>query len=471
MNTFVNAVRTQDTFTTNGMKAKKNTGQNCVDLFFNIGSMRNANPIPNFVAALAENEDIALRILLWSRDVRGGAGERDTFRKILKHLEKTNPDVLKTILPKVPELGRWDDLLVFETKEIKAIAYTMIGDALRAGNGLCAKWMPREKSSKDQIAKEIREFFGMTPRQYRKSLTALTNVVEQQMCSGNWNEIEFGHVPSVASSRYKKAFYKHVPEQYADYVKKLSTGEAKIHAGAIFPHDVIKDLFGYIYDRQAVTDNVIKAQWEALPNYVGDSNILAMVDVSGSMSCSAGKGGPQCMQVAVSLGLYVADKNKGPFKDTFLTFSSNPELLHLKGNIVQKVEQMKSANWGTTTDIVEAFRKILDVAKKNNVRQLDMPQILMIMSDMQFDRCADYSGFEAMKAMYEQAGYDMPKIIFWNLNAAYGNFPVTFDTHGTAMVSGFSPTILKSILSGNMDDFTPEAIMLKTVMDDRYSIA
>ena len=180
MNAFVNAVANQEARTANGMKARKSTANAVVDLFYNAGASRGKNIVPSFTAALVENRDLALRVAAWLRDARGGAGERQLFRDILVHLEKTDPEAAKALLRKVPELGRWDDIFVFTTPLLKSAAYTMLGDALRANNGLAAKWTPR----KGPIANEIRAFFGMTPKQYRKSLVALTKVVETQMCAG-----------------------------------------------------------------------------------------------------------------------------------------------------------------------------------------------------------------------------------------------------------------------------------------------
>ena len=472
MNTFVNAVVNQEARTANGMKARKSTANAVVDLFYNAGASRGKNIVPSFTAALVENRDLALRVAAWLRDARGGAGERQLFRDILVHLEKTDPEAAKALLRKVPELGRWDDIFVFKTKEMKAEAYTMLGDALREKNGLAAKWTPRQ----GPVAVEIREFFGMSPKFYRKSLVEMTKVVEQNMCANAWDEINFSHVPSVASARYKKAFNRNTPK-YAEYVQALVKGDnptVKVNASVAYPYDVLKgriNAYGVKFDKTEL--DLIEKQWEALPNYVGDANILPLVDVSGSMSCPAGKNTKlSCMEVAVSLGLYLADKNKGKFKDTFLTFSGSPELLNLKGNINQKIDQMVKSKWDMNTNLHAAFKKILDVAVKGNVPQEEMPEMVLILSDMQFDQCVthDNSAIEMIARKYQAAGYNLPKVVFWNLNAAYGNAPVKFNKSGTALVSGFSPAIVKPLLSGDMDSFTPEAVMLKTLMQDRYSV-
>ena len=472
MTTFANAVANQHTRTTNGMVARKSTASAVVDLFYNSGASRGKNIVPAFTAAFVENKDLALRVAAWLRDPRGGAGERQLFRDILAHLESTDPHAAKALLKKVPELGRWDDLFVFKTKELKTEAYTMLGDALREKNGLAAKWTPRQ----GPIAVEIREFFGMSPKFYRKSLVEMTKVVEQNMCANAWDEINFSHVPSVASARYKKAFNRHT-EKYGEYVQALVKGEdksVKVNASVVYPYDVLKgriNSYGVKFDKTEM--DLIEKQWEALPNYVGDANILPLVDVSGSMSCPAGKNTKlTCMEVAVSLGLYLADKNTGKFKDTFLTFSGSPELLNLKGNINQKIDQMVKSKWDMNTNLNKAFKKILDVAVGAGVPQSEMPAMVLILSDMQFDQCVthDDSAIQMIARKYQDAGYELPKVVFWNLNASYGNAPVKFDKSGTALVSGFSPAIVKPLLSGDIDNFTPESVMLKTIMDERYKV-
>lgn len=478
MTTFVEAVQSQEARTENGMKAHKSTANACVDLFFKIGASRGKNITKEFVAAYAENRELALRIAQWARDVRGGAGERQLFRDILSYLEQRDQDAAKALLAKIPTIGRWDDIFTFKSSELKAAAYTMLGDALREKNGLAAKWTPRQ----GPVAVEIRNFFGMSPKFYRKSLVEMTKVVEQQMCAKEWDGINFSHVPSVAHSRYKKAFFRNTPK-YAEYVASLVKGdnpEVKVNAGAVYPYDVLKDLFqssfsiyGTNLKSLSKTElDLITKQWEALENYIGDANVLPLIDVSGSMTVPVGGSTTiSCLQVAVSLGLYCADKNKGKFKDTFLTFSGTPELLHLRGNIVQKVEQIVSSKWGMNTDLVRAMDLILNTAKKGNVPQSEMPGMLLIMSDMQFDQCAtfDDSAMQMIKRKYEAAGYEMPAIVFWNLNSK-DNVPVKANAKKVALVSGFSPSIMKSVLSADTEKFTPEGIMMQTIMNPRYDM-
>ena len=472
-NTFVDAIRNKNARTENGMKARSSTASALTDLFFAIGASRGKNIIPQFAAAFAENPELASRIALWVRDVRAGAGERKIFRDILNYLETTNVDYAVAVMRRIPDLGRWDDVLAAKTPVVRAFGFKQIETALHGQDGLAAKWMPRKGAD----AVELRNYLGLTPKRYRKLLVNLTKVVETQMCAKDWDNINFNHVPSVASSRYKKAFNRHTTS-YAEWTNALVKGEtfkgevAKVNASAVYPYDVLKGVFGRYgmdMDYNVAELNNIVAQWDALPNYVGSANILPMVDVSGSMSC-----GPipnlSPLAVAVSLGLYLADKNTGKFKDTFLTFSSSPELLNLKGNILDKVKQMSTSKWEMSTNLHKAFEKILETAVNGRVPQSEMPEVLLVLSDMQFNGCTRYddSAIQMIRRKYENAGYNVPRVVFWNLNAK-DNVPVKFNEIGVALVSGFSPSIVKSVLAADLEEFTPYNIMLKTIMNERYN--
>lgn len=484
MSTFANAVKNQEARTENGMKARVSTADAVVDLFFKIGASRGQNIIPAFAAAYTADKNLALRIALWARDVRGGAGERQIFRDILAWLEKNDKDAAIALINKAPEVGRWDDILEVTESDVKLMAFNKVKEALEAKNGLAAKWMPR----KGPLAVELRNFLGWSPKRYRKTLVGLTKVVETQMCAKNWNEINFSHVPSVAMKRYRKAFYKNAKDMFEAYVEAVKTKKvdpvtgkvAKVNASAIFPHDVIR---GYMtnYSMWDMNNNskmskaeidIMVEQWNALPNYIEEGNVLPLVDVSGSMcSPAVDKSGLRPLDVAVSLGLYCADKNKGKFNGTFLTFSAKPQLVTLQGNITQKIDQLVRSKWEMNTNLHAAFEKILDVAVKGNVPQSEMPETLLIISDMQFDACVrhDDSAIQMIAHKYEQAGYELPKVVFWNL-VAHDNVPVKFDQTGTALVSGFSPSVLKAVMANDMEQFTPRAIMLKTIMSDRYAV-
>jgi hypothetical protein len=244
-----------------------------------------------------------------------------------------------------------------------------------------------------------------------------------------------------------------------------------INASAVYPYDVIKSLTSG--DRA-----VAVAQWDALPNYLGDDNILPMVDVSGSMSGARVTPTTNCLDVAVSLGLYVADKQTGAFKDMCLTFSTNPKIEVLTGDIAAKHSKMCHLHWDMSTNVEGAFDEILRVAKSNKVPHNEMPKILLILSDMEFNQCvrdSSMTSYQSAQKKFEAAGYALPRVVFWNLNARSGNSPVTSKENGTALVSGFSPAIMKSVLKASVKaednaQFTPEATMLETLSDPRYDV-
>jgi hypothetical protein len=464
MTTFTQAVINRTTRTVNGMQARASSGHAVLDLFYQIGASRGRDVIPGFVAALATQREWALRVALWARDVRGGAGERQIFRDIVRYLVVHDPQAARAVIAKIPEVGRWDDLLVV-AGPLQSLAFGMIAQALVARNGLCAKWMPRQ----GEMAVKLRNFLGLSPKRYRKLLVELTAVVETKMCARMWDSIEFAKVPSLAAARYKRAFNRHTP-LYADYVALAKKGQAQVNAGAVYPYDVLKGLIGADIAYDAVEHDFVVAQWNALPNYVGDARILPLVDVSDSMTS-------QCtpaltaLDVAVSLGLYLADKNQGAFKDAFVTFSAQPQLLHLKGNVVQKLDQMVKSDWEMNTNLHAAMREILRVAQEHQVPAQQMPRYLLILSDMQFDACVahDDNAMQLMARQYAVAGYAMPAVIFWNI-ASYGNALVDQHTSGAVLVSGFSPAILTGVLAADVQSLTPLSLMLSVIMDPRYDV-
>ena len=472
---FVNAVKKSQNKavarTENGMKARATSASPVLDLFGLIGSARGTDITKQFTASLVENVDLTLRMLQWARDIREGAGERATFRNLLSALESTDPTLAGKLMHKIPVLGRWDDLFAYKDATNRNQAFALIAEALEAKNGLAAKWMPR----KGPIAVELTRYLGLSPKAYRKLIVGLTNVVETQMCAKEWEAINFSHVPSVASARYQKAFGRNAKESYSAYIAELKKPQAerdpkvKINAGAVYPYDVVKSV---VKGNKAVADE----QWKALPNYIGDAKVLPMVDVSGSMgSLYYSHGALQPIDISVSLGLYCASKNTGAFKDLFLTFSGKPKMEHLKGTLSQKMDQMSRANWEMNTNLHAAFDEILKIAVNGKVAQEDMPDMMLILSDMQFDSCTKYddTAMQMIKRKFKAAGYDLPKIVFWNLSMygkENGNTPVKFDERGTAHVSGFSPSIMKSVLANDLEDYTPYNVMLKTLMNTRYDL-
>tara|TARA_Y100000296_G_scaffold73383_1_gene90814 strand:- start:35 stop:1486 length:1452 start_codon:yes stop_codon:yes gene_type:complete len=456
-------------FTFNGMATRTSSLNVNVDLFAAIGSSRGKDITGLFANAYRHNPELAVRTLLWARDIRGGAGERQTFRDCFNTLVSLDMDQAIALVPFVPFFGRWDDLLEIKDQRVLAVAYGEIHRALQADDALCAKWMPR----KGPVAAQLRRNLGMSPKVYRNRIVALTHVVETDMCAKNWNEIDFGKLPSVAAARYKKAFGRNAREAYTAYIERLTNGTDKINAGAVYPYDVLKGLMdGWGGNTYVEDEAVYQAQWDALPNYLSDNRVLPMVDVSGSMADTVGGNkNLSCLDVAVSLGLYVADKQSGAFSDLVLTFSGSPVLERLTGNIIQKMTKVARGHWDMNTSIKKAMDAVLDHAVKNNVPAEEMPDMLLIMSDMEFDRCAAHgwnlTAMEMFKVQFARAGYDLPKVVFWNLNARQGNTPVAHDEAGTALVSGFNVHILKSLLAAK--DFSPETIMLETIMSERYN--
>lgn len=471
MNSFVNAIKAPQTARTeNGMKAFSHTGSKVLDLFSKIGSARGRDLTAELAGSFAEDADLTARIILWARDVREGAGERATVRNLIKQVEKYDLDIARGIMARLPELGRWDDLL-FSFDKLEAEALKFYGDAIFAGDALAAKWAPREKSTKSATASKLRKAMGLAPREYRQILAKISATVEQQMSAKDWKEVNYSHVPSVASMRYKAAFAKNDGVRYSEYLNELSKPaedrdpKVKVNAGAIFPHDIV-NASRRGDNRQA------DAQWAALPDFLGNASVLPIVDTSGSMDTPLA-GGVTALTVAISLGLYFADRNKGPFKDIYVTFSDSAQFNVLKGTLTQKVAQMVGDNkWHGSTNLHAAFERILNTATAAKADQSEMPDYLLILSDMEFNYCVrnDDSALEMIRRKYEAAGYKMPAVIFWNLTSRNESTPVKMGDKGTAIVSGFSAAITKSILSADPGEFEPYAMMLKTIMSDRYKV-
>jgi hypothetical protein len=473
MNPIVKSIR-NFTSTANGAPTLKSTGSSCVDLFSKVGSARqvNENDIVNmFYNAAMEDIDVATRIMLWARDCRGGAGERRAYRIMLKEFEtwcmaNTNGmEVMQTVVNKTVELGRWDDLFVldsfFELVIQKIAAQINTGDI-----GLLAKWLPREKSANKAVAFRLMKGLGMTPKQYRKFCSGVITT-ETLMCAKKWEDINLSHVPSVASARYQKAFEKQHPGYY-DWKSGLESGVTKVNVSVSYPYDVYRTF------KSDASREVINAQWDALPNYIKEGvSILPVVDVSGSMSCQA-SGGLSCMDISISLGAYIASKNTGPFAKGMITFHENPTFYFMKYGIYDEFSNIKNLPWGGSTNFEATYKLILKHAKSVNASQEDMPKYLIVLSDMQFNMAEGryghgHTNFEAMEKTFAEAGYKMPQMIFWNLNAAYGrDAQVGANQPGVSMVSGFSPSILKVVLSG--EEYTPIRAMMDTVMVDRYKV-
>ena len=441
MNKLFNAMTYSDALTENGAVTNSTSGSFLVDLFGRAGSSRGTNLVGEFLQAFKENPDLAIRLALYTRDPRGGYGERKHFRQWIGYiLKKVDLETGKAIVSKIPEIGRFDDLIpVIELGgDIKAHAITVWLRAIAVEkNTLAAKWMPR----KDRIFEEVRRHLGVPPKTLRKLLVETTNVVETQMCNREWDQIEYSKLPSRAQLLYRKAFARNDGERYEEYLSALEKGEAKVNSSVLYPYEIVANSSGQLRE----------AQWKGLPDYVGEGSFLPMIDVSASMCVAAGNTKFTAMQVAMSLGIYLAERNKGVFKDQFLTFSERPSMQELCGDTLEtRLRNLSRAHWGMNTDINRAMQTILDRAVANGLTDEDLPDALIVLSDMEFDRCGSSPVSEKTIRDFEASGFTAPKLVFWNIASRRDNVPVRAGQNGTVLVSGFSAAVMKTVLSGEV---------------------
>ncbi len=463
MDAFLEALSTKNARTENGAITNSTSLNKCLD-FFSIAGNPKEN-IESFEAAFGEDPQLAMRILFWSRDCRGGAGARKNFVTVMKKLQLERPAVFSKVFKFIPEFGYWKDIYHLEpTQEvIKFIADTLVNER---DHSLCAKYCPR----KGVWFYHLRKILKMSPSEFRHFIVSKTQVVENFMCVNKWDSIKYEEVPSVAGLRYKNTFIKHDNERYNQYIQNVLNNKTKINSSVLYPSDIYHNYM--CQPKSAISTDAIKAMWNNLPNFMEGCKdcILPVCDVSGSMV-----GTP--MEVSVALGCYISERNEGPFKDAFITFSSRPELQILSGDIISRFGQLRNANWGMDTNLQAVFDLILGRAQETHIAQELMPTKILIISDMEFDSACGYDGlwttpeltnFEAIKAKYAAAGYEMPGIIFWNVNGNAGNVPVTMRDQNVGLVSGYSPSILKSILQAKV--LSPIELMLNTVNAERYSV-
>ncbi len=463
---FKNAVRRQnarrpDTFTQNGLPAFTSSGDNFVDLFYLMGTARGYNISDVFMKAYNENAEKALRALFLCRD-REGVGERQTFRNLIAHLNRIHPDVVRSVMPLIPHYGRWDDLFGFFGANNEDLALSLIKTGLSDKNGLLAKWLPR----KGEGFHIVRKYLGMTPQDYRHLIVGLSNTVEQKMCAKDWNSIEFQKVPSIAAARLQKAFVRNAREAYTAYRESLKRGETKVNASVVFPHTVIKALRNG--DRDVST-----AMWDALPNFLDENRrYLPIIDVSGSMEDQI-PGTTDCpLDIGLALGIYVATKQKNDFSNVVITFDSDPSILELTGDLSNKVNQLMRQRNHSGTDLHKVMKCLLSFAKENNLSNEDMPEALLIFSDMQFN--SDSSGLrfnetahQMIMREFQETGYNIPRIVYWNLKMNKA-MPVQNDKRGVTVLSGFSPALLKQSLASALE--TPADAFTRMLYDERYNL-
>ena len=494
------------TYTENGAVTNRSTLSNCLDLFATIGALRNAEAsdiVERFMRAYAEDPDMAMKTLFFARDIRGGLGERRTFRTILTWLAVNEPDSVRMNIRYIAEYGRYDDLLALMGTPCEPDMMTLIKEQLdrdlkalgteqtapnaeqseqnmTALNGdgnvsLLAKWLPSINASNGETvrnAAKIAKAIGMSNAEYRKALSALRariRIVENNLRERDYT-FDYEKLPSKALYKYRQAFQNNDGGRYEAFLKKAEADPKKMHTGTLTPYDVIAPVIGRARRNEAIGEeerHSMDITWRALADFAGAENALAVVDGSGSMYWGDGRYMPAA--VAQSLGIYFAERNKGAFHGHFITFSNRPRLVEIKGrDIVEKVRYCMSFNECANTDLAKTFDLILKTALRNSLSQADMPEKLYIISDMEFDYCAgnaEMTNFEHAKAEFERHGYRLPQIVFWNVASRHAQQPVTKNDRGVALVSGCSPQIFEMLAKDMLD---PYAFMLEVLSSERY---
>lgn len=498
-NTFIQNLKTATNYklTENGAIAHKTTMSNLYDLFAFGGAYRqrdDADCIVLFQKALAEDEVYALKCLFYLRDVRGGQGERRFFRVCMKWLANKHPEIARRNLELIPEYGRYDDLYTFvgtplENDAFKYMKKVLALDVQSKTPSLLAKWLKSENASSAEtraLANKTRRYLGMDHKQYRKTLSVLReriNVLERLMSANEWDKIEFDKIPSKAGLIYKNAFARRdiIKAKYEAFAKDENT---KVNAGTLYPYEVVaqaekyeKEHASYYYrsTHPAVDFNdperlMINKYWDNLTDYFNGANFngMAVVDTSGSMTWGCSKIKP--IDVAISLGMYCAERAHGPFANKYISFSRNPRLVEIEGvDFCDKVHRIYNDNLCENTNLEATFDLVLNTAKYNHMKQEDLPQNLIIISDMEIDmaRCTRVinmeTTMEAIRKKWECNGYHMPHLIYWNVNAR--NDTILDKNDGCTYVSGASPVIFEQILKGK----TGYSLMKDKLDSPRYS--
>ena len=491
--------------TENGAFAYNSTNQgDLLDLFAQIGALRTRSEREieqKFAAAFSEDKLLATKMLFYAGDIRqGGLGERRTFRICLHWLAENQPAIVRKNLELIPYFNRFDSLFVLvgtecESQMWELIAKTLLEDtrAMKSSrNGkhvpasLLAKWMPSENTSsaktRAMAAKAMREL-SLKPREYRKMLSALRkhiNVTERMMSAGEWSTIDYAKVPSYAMHNYGSAFAKHDHERFDAYLKSVNKGEAKIHAGVLYPYDLVEKYLNrsdyripgeYCGDCWVArdADAVAEAQWKAMPNYLTKPvNAVVMADVSGSMMNPNGRP----MATSIGLAIYFAQRNTGWYHNQYMTFTSEPHFINIKegATLHDCVKQVAKAGVGYSTNLEKAFLTILDTAVQNGVPVNEMPETLVVISDMEIDKYMRSSYrwdfLQTMRVRFANAGYKMPKIVLWNVNARKDT--MLSQSEDVIFISGQSASSFKSLCQ-NLDGVTAYELMLQVLNAKAYA--
>ncbi len=471
---------TQTKLTENGAMAYNTTDNSLVDLFGTIGALRPRSEQDirdKFANAFNQDKLLATKMLFYAGNIRGGLGERRTFRICLKWLAQNYPSIVRKNLQNIPLFNRWDSLFVLVDTPVEKdmwdfIAMQLADDILNYQNNkpisLLAKWMPSENASSvnsKRLARKFIKMTGMPAKAYRKTLAQLRrylDVTEAKMSANKWDSISYESVPSRAMMNYNRAFAKHDCTRFGEYMESVSNGEKKINASTLYPYDLVKNYTSY----HCAEDNLVaEQQWKALPNYVeGDSNILVMADVSGSML-----GRP--MDTSVGLAVYFAERNNGPLKGTYMTFTDEPhfQYINVDDTLYNKIHKVLHTDVGYGTDLEAAFNYLLKAAIDFKFTQEDMPAAICVISDMEINsymrRGYHWDFINAQKAKYAAAGYKLPKMIMWNVEARQDTFLSQSDD--VLFVSGQSPSVFKQLIS-NLNGVNNYELMLKTLNDKMY---
>ena len=506
---FVNAMKNEmmenynESVTENGAVGYRTTGKRLLDLNFAVASLRSAGEneiMRRFKAAFLEDKMLAMKWLFFARDVRGGLGERRLFRAAMQFVGEYEPDFVVKVIPLIPEYGRYDDWWVLLADEKlcpvvvhyvkKQLETDLVNYKEQKPISLLAKWLPSSNASSASSKKYsqiIRKALGMKESEYRKTLSRLRkhiDVVEVKMSAREWNGINYETVPSRANLIYNNAFLRNDEERRRAFLAKLEKGEAKINAGTLYPHDIVHK---YMSVGRRAVDTAIEAMWKALPDVVnGCGNTIVVADGSGSMATKVGGTDVSALEVANALAIYFAERSSGEFKDKYITFSENPQLVDFSvgKTLRDKIQIALSHCEVANTNIEAVFDLILSTAIRNNMEQKDIPSNILIISDMEFDSCAvgnaqrrsgGYFGyrvnhvddklFKVVEQKYKDAGYQLPRLVFWNVNSRTCTIPVRENDLGVALVSGFSVNICKMIMSGKTDPFE---CLLETLNSERY---
>ncbi len=493
--------------TENGAVGYRTTGKALLDINFALSSLRNKSDeevLKCYARAFFDNKLLAIKWLFFAGDVRGGLGERRLFRLGLLFLSQCQPELTKKLLPLVPEYTRWDNILVLLDTQLRGDVCLLISEQLKCdlenmANGqhvsLCAKWMPSiNASSKNNVrlAKLIVEYMGVTAKEYRimlAKLRAYIDVVETKMSAKKWEQINYSTVPSRANLIYNSAFLRNDEKRRKEYLEKLQTGEVKINASALFPHDIVHKYTNAAHWQSTLTDvdQTLEGLWKALPDYVnGQENTICVSDGSGSMYTRVGNSKVTCLDVAIALSIYFAEKSSGQFKDKYITFSENPQLVDFSHctTLRDKIGVALAYSEVANTNIERVFDLILQTAIDGKMTQDELPKNILILSDMEFDSCAvstnhgasfeyydSYKSkinaklFEVIEQKYAAHGYKLPRLVFWNICSRTGTIPVRENALGVALVSGFSPTIANMVLSNKIDPFE---CLLEQLNKERY---